>query len=245
MDTSNSELDESWNYASDIVLLDVFQYLNATELLIAGKVCRRWNRLSMDEMLWKALFYKDFKIDRNIGIMPNKTSWLGEYKRLSYETPMVCHETLRSHSHQVLHVSFAHNGSMFATTSKDGYIIVWESTFPVQMKFHHDMKSFSWQYTQFSQFNQSDTLLLVSGVHFGAANSTSGEIAVFSLQGTSDEIEGGDSEASSFQVDIENRRGLARQPEKLLISPLDSKHTRLTKVRICKDILSALTELQP
>ncbi|RZF49237.1 hypothetical protein LSTR_LSTR014795 [Laodelphax striatellus] len=59
---------------------------------------------------------------------------------------------------------------------------VWESTFPVQMKFHHDMKSFSWQYTQFSQFNQSDTLLLVSGVHFGAANSTSGEIAVFSLQ---------------------------------------------------------------
>ncbi|XP_022197372.2 F-box/WD repeat-containing protein 5 isoform X1 [Nilaparvata lugens] len=182
MDSSNSEADKLWNYAPDIILLDVFQYLDATELLKAGKVCRRWNRLSMDEMLWKALFYKDFKIDRNIGIMPNKTSWLGEYKRLTYETPMVNYETLRSHSHQVLHVSFAHNGSMFATTSKDGYIIVWESKFPVQMKFHRDMKSFSWQYTQFSQFNQSDTLLLVSGVHFGAANSTSGEIAVFSLQ---------------------------------------------------------------
>lgn len=45
------------------------------------------------------------------------------------------------------------------------------------------MKTFSWKYTQYSQFNQSDTLLLVSGVHFGTPNSTSGEIAVFSLQG--------------------------------------------------------------
>ncbi|KAJ9588210.1 hypothetical protein L9F63_018431, partial [Diploptera punctata] len=44
------------------------------------------------------------------------------------------------------------------------------------------MKTFSWKYTQFSQFNQSDTLLLVSGVHFGTPHSTSGEIAVFSLQ---------------------------------------------------------------
>lgn len=45
------------------------------------------------------------------------------------------------------------------------------------------MKIFSWKYTQFSQFNKSDTLLLVSGVHFGVPTSTSGEIAVFSLQG--------------------------------------------------------------
>jgi F-box and WD-40 domain protein 5 len=43
------------------------------------------------------------------------------------------------------------------------------------------MKSLSWKYTQYSQFNQSDTLLLVSGVHFGTPHSTSGEIAVFSV----------------------------------------------------------------
>jgi len=41
------------------------------------------------------------------------------------------------------------------------------------------MKTFSWKYTQFSQFNCTDTLLLVSGVHFGTPHSTSGEIAVF------------------------------------------------------------------
>lgn len=43
------------------------------------------------------------------------------------------------------------------------------------------MKHFKWKYTQYSQFNETDTLLLVSGVHFGTTHSTSGEIAVFNL----------------------------------------------------------------
>lgn len=52
------------------------------------------------------------------------------------------------------------------------------------------MTEFSWMYTQFSQFNKSDTLLLVSGVHFGARMnvSGSGEIAVFSLLESNSEI---------------------------------------------------------
>jgi len=57
-----------------------------------------------------------------------KTSWLAEYKRLSYHTPVIQTEILREHSHQVLHVSFAHNGQMFATCSKDGYVLVTYST---------------------------------------------------------------------------------------------------------------------
>lgn len=48
-------------------------------------------------------------------------------------------------------------------------------------KHSYNMKQFNWKYTQFSQFNQSDTLLLVSGVHFGTIHSSSGEIAVFNL----------------------------------------------------------------
>ncbi|GIX69712.1 hypothetical protein CDAR_477981 [Caerostris darwini] len=71
---------------------------------------------------------------------------------------------------------------MFASTSKDGYIKVWTATYPAEVCYSKDMKSFSWNYTQFSQFNESDTLLLVSGVHFGA-HTASGEIAVFNLQG--------------------------------------------------------------
>lgn len=180
--SEDDEYGSCWNYIPDPMLLQIFQYLSAKELLDAGRTCRLWNRVSYDELLWKQLFYKDFKIDRSVGIVPGKTSWLQEYKRLSYHTPTVCSEILTEHAHQVLHVSFAHNGTMFATSSKDGYIIVWESTFPATEKYYHDMKTFSWKYTQFSQFNQSDTLLLVSGVHFGTPNSTSGEIAVFSLQ---------------------------------------------------------------
>ncbi|KAJ8875106.1 hypothetical protein PR048_022997, partial [Dryococelus australis] len=111
-----------------------------------------------------------------------RSSWFDEYKRLTYQIPIVQTEDLREHCHQVLHVSFSHNGKMFATCSKDGYILVWNSSYPASMKYHHDMKTFSWKYTQYSQFNESDTLLLVSGVHFGTPHSTSGEIAVFSLQ---------------------------------------------------------------
>lgn len=94
---------------------------------------------------------------------------------------MVLTEVLTQHTHQVLHVSFSNNGKMFSTCSKDGYVIVWTSDFPAKMKFSYDMKQLSWKYTQFSQWNRSDSLLLVSGVHFGSFNSTSGEIAVFSV----------------------------------------------------------------
>lgn len=90
-------------------------------------------------------------------------------------------ETLTEHKHQVLHVSFAHDGTQFATCSKDGYILVWTAAYPAKVRHSLDMKTYSWKYTQYSQFNRSDTLLLVSGVHFGTPHSTSGEIAVFSL----------------------------------------------------------------
>ena len=60
---------------------------------------------------------------------------------------------------------------------------VWSSTFPASVLYYADMKDFAWKYTQYSQFNSTDKLLLVSGVHFGSSN-TSGEIAVFSLVGT-------------------------------------------------------------
>lgn len=60
---------------------------------------------------------------------------------------------------------------------------MWNAGHPASIKYSHDMKKFSWRYTQFSQFNESDTLLLVSGVHFGSPHSTSGEIAVFTVTG--------------------------------------------------------------
>ncbi|KAG4075312.1 hypothetical protein HA402_003103 [Bradysia odoriphaga] len=54
--------------------------------------------------------------------------WLSEYKRLIDNVPLVLTDDIQdAHTHQVLHVSFSHNGEMFATCSKDGYVIVRES----------------------------------------------------------------------------------------------------------------------
>lgn len=51
-------------------------------------------------------------------------SWRCEYERLISRIPMVKTDELKEHAHQVLHVSFSHNGKLFATCSKDGYVIV-------------------------------------------------------------------------------------------------------------------------
>jgi len=58
---------------------------------------------------------------------------------------------------------------------------LWDAGYPARIKHYYDMKVYSWKNTQFSQFNESDTLLLVSGVHFGNHSNT-GEIAVFNLE---------------------------------------------------------------
>ncbi|GJQ67242.1 hypothetical protein Trydic_g8147 [Trypoxylus dichotomus] len=169
-----------WYYLPTTILLKIFGYLNYNEILRTALVCKRWHEIGRDELLWKELFYSHFRVDRTITLQGS--SWYNEFKRLCYRIPIVLTETITEHANQVLHVSFSHNGKYFATCSKDGYIYVWDSTYPAAIKYYRDMKSFSWKYTQYSQFNESDTLLLVSGVHFGSPYSTSGEIAVFSLQ---------------------------------------------------------------
>lgn len=61
---------------------------------------------------------------------------------------------------------------------------VWNAAYPVSIKYTHDMKAFNWKHTQYSEFNASDTLIMVSGVYKGSHQTTSGEIAVFSVVGT-------------------------------------------------------------
>src|ERR1043165_6645979 len=55
---------------------------------------------------------------------PGKTSWLSEYRRLCYCIPYVESQILHKHCDEVVHISFSHNGEMFATTSKDGCVKV-------------------------------------------------------------------------------------------------------------------------
>ncbi|XP_070581680.1 F-box/WD repeat-containing protein 5-like [Ptychodera flava] len=170
-----------WLCLPDSLLLNIFSYLSSVDLLRACQSCKHWSHVGHDEFLWKRLFFFELKIDRSLPLRRGCRSYYNEYKRLKYHVPCQQSQVLKEHSDQVLHVSFAHNGTMFASSSKDGTVKVWSAKSPCKVKYSRDMKAlFRWQYTQFSQFNISDTLLLVSGVHFGP-NSTSGEIAVFNI----------------------------------------------------------------
>ena len=51
-------------------------------------------------------------------------SWRSEYRRIVEKTPCYLTDELRDHHHQVLHVSFSHDGRHFATCSKDGFVLV-------------------------------------------------------------------------------------------------------------------------
>ncbi|KAJ8917445.1 hypothetical protein NQ315_005492 [Exocentrus adspersus] len=170
-----------WSFLPYPALIKTFKYLNYKELVAVSQVCKSWYQTSLNDLLWKELFLKNFLVDRSVPVLAGK-SWHEEFKRLCYHIPAVQTETLLDHGDQVLHVSFSHNGKYFATCSKDGYVILWTAAYPSKVKYTRNMKYFKWKYTQYSQFNESDTLLLVSGVHFGTTHSTSGEIAVFNLE---------------------------------------------------------------
>uniref|UniRef100_A0A671E440 F-box and WD repeat domain containing 5 n=1 Tax=Rhinolophus ferrumequinum TaxID=59479 RepID=A0A671E440_RHIFE len=61
------------------------------------------------------------------------------------------------------------------------YPQIWNNDLTISLLHSADMRPYNWSYTQFSQFNQDDSLLLASGVFLGPHNSSSGEIVVISL----------------------------------------------------------------
>ncbi|XP_054154211.1 F-box/WD repeat-containing protein 5-like [Oppia nitens] len=171
-----------WSLLPEPLLLEIFKHLTVDQMLNVLLVCRQWSRVGSDDLLWKHFFYRRFdSIDRSVSLPIGSLGYRYECRRLIYHTPKFESETLEAHDHQVLHVSFAHSGRMFSSCSKDGFVMVWTTeSWPTRLKYSADMKDYSWSYTQFSQFNQDDSLLLVSGVHFGP-HTASGEIAVFNL----------------------------------------------------------------
>ncbi|KAG8536244.1 hypothetical protein GDO81_026819 [Engystomops pustulosus] len=167
----------------DSILYHIFLNLGPVDLLSAGLVCRRWYQVSRDEFLWKELFYHHYHVQRHVQRSPGSDSWYDEFQRLSDGAPCVEVERLREHSDQVLHISFSHSGDLCASCSKDCTAKIWSTRHPLSLLHSANMRPHHWNYTQFSQFNSDDTLLLVSGVFVGPHNSCAGEIAVFSLDG--------------------------------------------------------------
>ncbi|XP_044161996.1 F-box/WD repeat-containing protein 5 [Bufo gargarizans] len=167
----------------DSILYQIFLNLGPVDLLSAGLVCRRWYQVSRDDFLWKELFYRHYQVQRYIHRYPGSDSWYEEFQRLCDSVPCVEVERLQEHTDQVLHISFSRSGELCASCSKDCTVKIWNTRHPITLQHSANMRPHHWNYTQFSQFNSDDTLLLVSGVYVGPHNSCAGEIAVFSLDG--------------------------------------------------------------
>nr|XP_020456603.1 F-box/WD repeat-containing protein 5 [Monopterus albus] len=169
----------------DSLVLEIFLHLPYDAVLRAGLTCRQWLAVSRDEFLWKELFYSYYRIPRAVPRHPAAVSWYREFKRLFDCIPCVEVQTLREHSDQVLHLAFSHRGHRFSSCSKDCTVKLWDTERPdgnISLVHSTSMRQYNWGYTQFSQFNAEDSLLLVSGVYLGPHHSSSGEIAVISLE---------------------------------------------------------------
>uniref|UniRef100_H3CUE3 F-box and WD repeat domain containing 5 n=1 Tax=Tetraodon nigroviridis TaxID=99883 RepID=H3CUE3_TETNG len=169
----------------DSLVLEIFMLLPYDAVLRAGLTCRQWLAVSRDEFLWRELFYSYYRIPRSVPRHPSSVSWYGEFRRLFDCIPCVEVQTLREHSDQVLHLAFSHKGHQFSSCSKDCTVKLWDTERAdghISLVHSSSMRQFNWAYTQFSQFNADDTLLLVSGVYLGPHHSSSGEIAVISLE---------------------------------------------------------------
>ncbi|XP_037341262.1 F-box/WD repeat-containing protein 5 [Pungitius pungitius] len=168
----------------DSLVLEIFLRLPHDAVLQAGLTCRQWLAVSRDEFLWRELFYSYYRIPRSVPRHPAAVSWYREFRRLFDCIPCVEVQTLREHTDQVLHLAFSHKGHRFSSCSKDCTVKLWDTERldgNIAMVHSSSMRQFNWGYTQFSQFNADDTLLLVSGVYMGPHHSSSGEIAVISL----------------------------------------------------------------
>ncbi|KAK5614854.1 F-box/WD repeat-containing protein 5 [Crenichthys baileyi] len=172
-------------FLPDSLLLEIFLHLPHDAVLKAGLTCKQWQAVSKDEFLWRELFYRYYRIPRSAPRHPSAVSWYREFKRLYDCIPCVEVQTLREHSDQVLHLAFSHRGHRFSSCSKDCTVKLWDTERQdgnISLVHSSSMRQFNWGYTQFSQFNPDDTLLLVSGVYLGPHHSSSGEIAVISLE---------------------------------------------------------------
>ncbi|KAM8933994.1 F-box/WD repeat-containing protein 5 [Pelodytes ibericus] len=174
---------DGFSMLPDSILYQIFLSLAPADLLSAGLVCRRWYAVSRDDLLWKKLFFQCYGVQSHIHRYPGSDSWYEEFQRLSDTVPRVEVQQLSEHSDQVLHISFSHSGDLCASSSKDCTVKIWATAHPISLLHSANMRPHHWSYTQFSQFNSDDSLLLVSGVFVGPHNSSAGEIAVFSLDG--------------------------------------------------------------
>lgn len=64
------QFNHDWACLPGEIFLEVATHLLVRDVLNMGAACQNWHDLAQDDYLWKQLFRRDFKVDRNIGLRP-------------------------------------------------------------------------------------------------------------------------------------------------------------------------------
>ena len=168
----------TWSILPEPILIEILSYFQYYEVIKIGNTCKRWQILSKDNLLWKHLLCRDFRISPITKIHSSGMFWLEEYKRLIDDTPNVMSEELFLDD-EVFHVTFSNSGKLFVTCCKDANFIVSNiyndgTTSP---RYRESMRRHGWQLICASNFNSNDSKLLVAG----PLDTYNGEIAIFSV----------------------------------------------------------------
>lgn len=146
----------------DSVLLHLFSFLDGPSLIRASSVCQQWYDVAYDEVLWRNLVHQ--KIQKHAPLPTDKHSWREEYKRLAYHIPSYLSQDVAGHEDEIYFLTFSPSGKFLASVGKDGTCRVWNygSTITLQNTvgpfFNPPLK------TRFCEFNESETLLMVTGL---------------------------------------------------------------------------------
>lgn len=61
-----------WVFIPEPVFAKIFLPLDPRDILNAGQTCKRWNKLSRDDYIWRKYFRREFTVDVNIGLRPGR-----------------------------------------------------------------------------------------------------------------------------------------------------------------------------
>ena len=162
----------SWNDIPEPVLIKILKLLDIKDVIACSEVCVDWNRACDDQLLWKHLFTRIFgrksndnEVEKQFTLKPGAASWRDECIRLIDHVPSVLVQTLNSHTDEVLHVGFSHDGKEFASCSKDNKVIIWKKFLngyymPSETI---DMSIYGWTCPAQAQYSPNDINIMVLG----------------------------------------------------------------------------------
>lgn len=174
-----------WQSLDLPTLQQVLDLLPVPDLASCARVCRHWNAaVAGDDLAWRRRLRRDFRVGKDVPLPPKRaTSWASEYKRLSWETPIVLQQELVDHHHEVTGVAFSPGGTYLATVGNDFQALVYtEVGGRFELDREKDLSYLGWASVDGCSFNPDGDLLLVSGsLPADLLGRVLGEMAVLSL----------------------------------------------------------------